>query len=128
MVAELQPHRSRYWLNAKAQAEDPVAFTEAVETICTVYAYAPMLEALGCHVVSTDEMTGIQALERAAPTKPMRSGCPERREHEYIRHGTTTLNRELQRRHRRGPRPHARPQPHRRRLRRAHRPDHRHRP
>ena len=36
-------------------------------------------------------MTGIQALERAAPTKPMRSGCPERREHEYIRHGTTTL-------------------------------------
>ncbi len=36
-------------------------------------------------------MTGIQALERAAPTKPMRPGCPERREHEYIRHGTTTL-------------------------------------
>ena len=41
----------------------------------------PMLEALGCHVASTDEMTGIQALERAAPTKPMRPGCPERREH-----------------------------------------------
>ncbi len=50
-----------------------------------------MLEAFGCHVVGTDEMTGIQALERAAPTKPMRPGCPERREHEYIRHGTTTL-------------------------------------
>jgi len=50
-----------------------------------------MLEALGCHVVGTDEMTGIQALERAAPTKPVRPGCPERREHEYIRHGTTTL-------------------------------------
>ena len=50
-----------------------------------------MLEALGCHVVSTDEMTGIQALERAAPTKPMRPGCPERREHEYIRHGTLSL-------------------------------------
>ena len=62
-----------------------------METICTVYAYAPMLEALGCHVVSTDEMTGIQALERAAPTKPMRPGCPERREHEYIRHGTLSL-------------------------------------
>ena len=60
-------------------------------TICTVYAYAPMLEALGCHVASTDELTGIQALERAAPTRPMRPGCPERREHEYIRHGTTTL-------------------------------------
>jgi len=50
-----------------------------------------MLEALGCHVVGTDELTGIQALERAAPTKPMRPGCPERREHEYLRHGTTTL-------------------------------------
>ncbi len=62
-----------------------------METICTVYAYAPMLEALGCHVVSTDEMTGIQALERAAPTRPMRPGYPERREHEYIRHGTRSL-------------------------------------
>jgi transposase len=50
-----------------------------------------MLEALGCHVVGTDEMTGIQALERAAPTKPLRPGCPERREHEYIRHGTLSL-------------------------------------
>ena len=62
-----------------------------METICTVYAYAPMLEALGCHVVGSDEMTGIQALERAAPTKPMRPGCPERREHEYVRHGTLSL-------------------------------------
>src|SRR5215212_8479374 len=50
-----------------------------------------MLEALGCHVVSTDEMTGSQALERAAPTKPVRPGCPERCEHEYIRHGTLSL-------------------------------------
>jgi len=50
-----------------------------------------MLEALGCHVVSTDEMTGIQALERAAPTKPARPGKIERREHEYIRHGTLSL-------------------------------------
>jgi len=91
MGADLQPHRSRYWLNAKAKPEDPVAFAAQVETICTVYAYAPMLEILGCHVVSTDEMTGIQALERAAPTKPMRPGCPERREHEYIRHGTLSL-------------------------------------
>lgn len=50
-----------------------------------------MLEALGCHVAGTDELTGIQALERAAPTKPMRPGTPERREHEYIRHGTLSL-------------------------------------
>jgi transposase len=62
-----------------------------VETSCTAYAYAPMLEALGCHVASTDELTGIQALERAAPTLPLRPGRPERREHEYIRHGTLSL-------------------------------------
>ena len=91
MEADLQPHRSRYWLNAKAAAEDPAAFAAQGATICTAYAYAPMLEALGCHVVSTDEMTGLQALERAAPSKPMRPGCPERREHEYIRHGTLSL-------------------------------------
>jgi transposase len=36
-------------------------------------------------------MTGIQALERIAPTKPMRSGQEERREFEYIRHGTLSL-------------------------------------
>lgn len=36
-------------------------------------------------------MTGIQALERKAATKPMRPGKPERREFEYIRHGTQTL-------------------------------------
>ncbi len=36
-------------------------------------------------------MTGIQALERAAPTLPMRPGKVERREYEYIRHGTQTL-------------------------------------
>ncbi len=91
MEAELQPHRSQYWLNARGKAADPETFVGQVETICTVYAYAPMLEALGCHVVSTDEMTGIQALARAAPTKPMRPGYPERREHEYIRHGTLSL-------------------------------------
>ncbi len=91
MDADLQPHRSRYWLNAKTKAEDPVACAEQVETVCTVYAYAPMLEALGCHIVSTDEMTGVQALERSAPTLPMQPGRPERREFEYIRHGTLSL-------------------------------------
>jgi len=87
----LQPHRSRYWLNAKTREADPAAFAEQVETICTVYAYAPLLHALGGHSVSTDEMTGIQALERAAPTQPMQPGQVERREFEYIRHGTVSL-------------------------------------
>lgn len=41
--------------------------------------------------MSVDEMTGIQALERIAPTKPMRPGQEERREFEYKRHGTQCL-------------------------------------
>ena len=53
-----------------------------------MYAYAPLLHALGGHIVSCDEMTGVQALERIATTQPMRSGRPERREFEYKRHGT----------------------------------------
>lgn len=61
-----------------------------MEPSCTVYADAPLLEALGGHVVGTDAMTGIQARARAAPTRPMRPGCPARREHAYLRHGTTT--------------------------------------
>ncbi len=36
-------------------------------------------------------MTGIQALERAAPSLPMKPGKVERREFEYVRHGTQTL-------------------------------------
>lgn len=42
-------------------------------------------------MVSTDEMTGIQALERAYPSHPMKPKRVERIEFEYIRHGTVTL-------------------------------------
>ena len=62
-----------------------------VETVCDLYRTAPALQAFGVHVLSTDEMTGIQALERAAPTLPMHPGRVERREFEYIRHGTQSL-------------------------------------
>jgi hypothetical protein len=62
-----------------------------VARVCEVYQQAPELEAKGTHVVSSDEKTGIQALERAAPTRPTRPGLDERREFEYIRHGTLCL-------------------------------------
>jgi len=42
-------------------------------------------------VVSTDEKTGMQALERLHETKPVRPGLVERIEFEYIRHGTLSL-------------------------------------
>ena len=65
--------------------------------MCDLYEQAPKLHAQGIHLVSTDEKTGIQALERAAPTKPMQPGVTgqagknERQEYEYIRHGTQCL-------------------------------------
>ena len=59
--------------------------------VCQLYADAPRLAADGGHVVSTDEKTGIQALERVHPTKPARPGLTERIEFEYKRHGTLCL-------------------------------------
>jgi len=60
--------------------------------VCDCYHQAPRLhEEEGTHTVSVDEMTGIQALERIAPTKPMKQGLEERREFEYKRNGTQCL-------------------------------------
>ena len=60
--AELQPHRSRYWLNSAAT--DPVLFALQVETVCATYRDAPKrLAEEGIHTISTDEKTGIRALE-----------------------------------------------------------------
>ena len=46
---------------------------------------------MGAHLVRCDEMTGIHALERIAPTQSMQPGKVERREFEYERHGTLSL-------------------------------------
>ena len=60
--------------------------------VCETYRAAPKrLETEGIHTVCVDEETGIQALEPAAPTLPMRPGLIERREVEYKRHGTQVL-------------------------------------
>ncbi len=59
--------------------------------ITALYEQAPGLLEEGERVLSTDEMTGIPALERKHPTIPMGPGRVERREFEYIRHGTQTL-------------------------------------
>jgi transposase len=88
--AELQPHRSRYWLNTKEK--DPAQFQAKVEEVCECYLEAPRLYTEeNTHTVCIDEMTGIQALERIAPSLPVGPGRTERREFEYERHGTLTL-------------------------------------
>jgi hypothetical protein len=85
----VKPHLSRYWLNANP--EDPEQFQQAVQTVCEIYEEAPERYDEGEHVVSTDEKTGIQALERNHPTLPMQIGQIERREFEYTRHDTLCL-------------------------------------
>ncbi len=62
-----------------------------MKDINTIYQQAPELSQQGEAVMSTDEMTGVQALERKHPGLPMPPGHVERREFEYIRHGTLSF-------------------------------------
>jgi transposase len=88
--AALQPHKKRYWLNTTEK--DPERFEEQVKAVCNTYLEAPArAKDHGAHTISTDEMTGIQALERNAPDRPMTYGQCQRIEREYTRHGTLTL-------------------------------------
>lgn len=59
--------------------------------MCEVYRLAPERAEAGIETVSIDEKTGIQALERKAPTRLAAPGHVEQREPEYIRHGTRVL-------------------------------------
>lgn len=63
-------------------------FNEKVTDINTLYRLAPELTEKGERIMSTDELSGVQALERKHPTLPMRPGDMERQEFEYKRHGT----------------------------------------
>lgn len=74
-----------------AKPENPEEFKQEVNQICQLYVQAPELYLQDIHIISTDEMTGIQALERAYPTSEMKLGKVERQEFEYIRHGTLSL-------------------------------------
>ena len=62
-----------------------------VTDICDLYREAPALVQSGERVMSTDELTGVQALERKHPGLPLAPGKVERREFEYIRHGTRSF-------------------------------------
>lgn len=86
---ELRPDKFKMWLNPKI--DDPETFAQNAMEICTTYREAPELAENGTDVVSIDEMSGIQAIERIHPSKPVRPGKTELIESEYKRHGTQTL-------------------------------------
>ena len=74
----------RYWLTPVPDEQ----FDEKVEDINTLYRQAPELAQKGERMLSTDELSGVQALERKHPKLPMAPGKVERQEFEYMRHGT----------------------------------------
>src|SRR3989304_1643092 len=77
----------RYWLTQ----EKDERFDEKVNDINALYQQSPELAKRGEAVISTDEMTGVQALERKHPGLPLSPGKVERREFEYIRHGVLSF-------------------------------------
>jgi len=85
--ASLQPHRSRYWKTPTLNDE----FRERAARILWLYERAEWLHERGEVILALDEKPNIQVLERCAPTRLMLPGQIERREFEYIRHGTVNF-------------------------------------
>lgn len=78
----LQPHRAETFKLSK----DPL-FVDKVRDVVGLYLDPPERALVLC----VDEKSQIQALDRSQPVLPMMPGVPERRSHDYVRAGTTTL-------------------------------------
>ncbi len=78
----LKPHRSETF----KLSTDPL-FVDKVQDIVGLYMAPPDRAVVLC----VDEKSQIQALDRTQPVLPMAPGVAERRTHDYVRHGTTTL-------------------------------------
>jgi transposase len=78
----LQPHRSE----TSKLSKDPLLVPK-VRDVVGLYLNPPDHAVVLC----VDEKSQIQALERTQPLLPLRPGAPERRSHDYQKHGTTTL-------------------------------------
>ena len=79
---ELKPHRA----DTFKLSTDPL-FVEKVYDICGLYLNPPETAV----VLSVDEKSQVQALARSQPAFPMMPGMCEKRTHDYLRHGTTSL-------------------------------------
>lgn len=78
----LQPHRTETF----KLSTDPL-FIDKVRDIVGLYLNPPTKALVLC----VDEKSQIQALDRTQPILPLAPGVPQRRTHDYMRHGTTTL-------------------------------------
>ncbi len=79
---ELQPHRAEGF----KLSNDPL-FIEKVYDVVGLYLNPPEKAVVLC----VDEKSQVQALARSQPAFPMMPGMPEKRTHDYVRHGTTSL-------------------------------------
>jgi len=98
----LQPHRAETFQLSK----DPL-FIEKARDIVGLYVHPPDKALVLC----VDEKTQIQALDRSQPLLPMPPGQAERRTHDYVRHGTTSLFAALEVKKRTRGKPFPRPAP-----------------
>jgi transposase len=78
----LQPHRAETF----KLSTDPL-FIDKVRDVVGLYIDPPDRAI----VLSVDEKSQVQALDRSAPVLPMMPGMPERATHDYVRHGVTSL-------------------------------------
>src|SRR5262245_32059169 len=79
---DLKPHLQ----DSFKLSTDPM-FVEKVVDVVGLYHNPPDKAVVLC----VDEKSGTQALDRSQPVLPMMPGMPERRSHDYVRHGTTSL-------------------------------------
>ena len=79
---ELKPHRT----DGFKMSNDPL-FVDKVYDVIGLYLEPPEAAV----VLSVDEKSQVQALARSQPAFPMMPGMPEKRTHDYVRHGTTSL-------------------------------------
>lgn len=83
----LQAHDLKPHLISRFRSSDDPAFEQKLEDIVGLYLNPPE----NAIVLSIDEKSQVQALERAQPILALRPGIPERQTHDYVRHGVTNL-------------------------------------
>jgi transposase len=87
VAAVWRDHGLKPWQSGTFKLSRDPAFAEKVADVVGLYLDPPG----GAVVLSIDEKTQVQALDRTQPTLPLDCGKTEKKTHDYVRHGTTNL-------------------------------------
>jgi hypothetical protein len=88
-AAIVRPHKSQYWLNPNIECKEE--FKKNIDDVCDLYRDSKKLALKNTKLVSIDEKTGMQAISRCSPDKPMMLNSDVKIEFEYKRNGTQCL-------------------------------------